>query len=243
MSFEDGMKLFKAGNYEDAAYKFLEVTEQDDQNHKAWNALAICLSKTGQYEAAHTCFENALALDENNAAYKRSYEKNNKKRGIIEEDLELDEEPVVYTPRVKPSNGMPFEMPPIKVAFGIIAVFFVLMMMGACVAGIGSGGKVSPSQPGSTSDGNTIKGFTVSDVKFDTSDYGAKVVSGIVKNTNNRSYKYVAVEINLYDSSGILVGSTISNMNNMDIGGIWKFNAGVLHKDAASFKVKDITAF
>jgi hypothetical protein len=37
MSFESGMREFKAGNYETAAHEFLAVTEADENNHKAWN--------------------------------------------------------------------------------------------------------------------------------------------------------------------------------------------------------------
>ncbi len=76
MSFDDGMKAFKAGMYQQAAESFVSVTNNDDQNHKAWNALGICLSKIGDYEQATICFNNALLLSPNNNIYERNNEKN-----------------------------------------------------------------------------------------------------------------------------------------------------------------------
>lgn len=102
MSFDEGMQAFKAGDYNRAAEHFVAVTEKDENNHKAWNALGICLSKTGEYEVAGTCFENALTLDSSNDTYRRNKEKNDKKRQVIQEpSLELDDEPVV---RAQPSK-------------------------------------------------------------------------------------------------------------------------------------------
>jgi tetratricopeptide (TPR) repeat protein len=62
------------------------------QNHKAWNALGICLFKIGEYESAGTCFEKALSLYPQNATYQKNYDKNQIKRETVEEFLELDDE-------------------------------------------------------------------------------------------------------------------------------------------------------
>lgn len=77
MSFDDGMRLFRAGDVSGACEQFHQAVEQDENNHRAWNALGICLSKTGQYDDADTCFENALMLDPGNATYERNRELNN----------------------------------------------------------------------------------------------------------------------------------------------------------------------
>jgi hypothetical protein len=92
MSFDEGMKLFKTSNYRAAAEQFASVTELDENNHKAWNALGICLSKTGEYESAATCFDNARAIVPENATYKKNQAGN---AGKIqkEPDLELENEP------------------------------------------------------------------------------------------------------------------------------------------------------
>ncbi len=74
-------------------------------------------------------------------------------------------------------------------------------------------------------------------------DYGVRGVCGIIKNNSPYTYSYVQVEINLYDSNGTLIGSTLSNINNFRPNHNWKFKAIVLDYDAYSFKVENITAF
>lgn len=72
--------------------------------------------------------------------------------------------------------------------------------------------------------------------------YGRYIV-GTIKNNTNRQYKYVQVEINLYDSSDAQVGSTLANTNNLEPGGKWKFKAAILEDNTARFKIKDITGW
>ena len=66
---------------------------------------------------------------------------------------------------------------------------------------------------------------------------------GTVKNNTKKQYKYVQVEINLYDKDGNQVGSTMSNVNNLEPGATWKFKAPVFEEKAASFKIKEVTGF
>ncbi|MDD1728661.1 MAG: tetratricopeptide repeat protein, partial [Methanospirillum sp.] len=100
MSFDDGMRAFKEGNYDQASRLFVAVTEQDENNHKAWNALGICLSKTGEYEQAGICFDNAVTLDPANPIYKKNQAKNDTRiKAAPEESLELDDGPVIRTQR------------------------------------------------------------------------------------------------------------------------------------------------
>jgi hypothetical protein len=69
-------------------------------------------------------------------------------------------------------------------------------------------------------------------------------VVGTIKNNNvGKTYGYVQVTINLYDKSGAQVGSTLANVNNLEPGGVWKFKAPMIEKDAASYKIKEITGF
>ena len=74
-------------------------------------------------------------------------------------------------------------------------------------------------------------------------DYGVRGVCGTIKNNSSYMYSYVQVEINLYDSNGVLVGSTLSNINNFHPGQYWKFEAIVLDYDATNFKIENITGF
>lgn len=71
----------------------------------------------------------------------------------------------------------------------------------------------------------------------------ARYVVGTVKNNSSRSYGYVQVEINLYDSGGNQVGSTLDNTNNLEAGGTWKFKALILDDRATSYKVIKVTGF
>ena len=352
MSFDEGMQAFKAGDYTRAAEHFVAVTEKDENNHKAWNALGICLSKTGEFEQAGICFENAVTLDPGNDTYRRNKEKNDKKRQVIPEpSLELDDEPVVRAqPSKKIASGyqrnywqIPLYFIPIilclaspivgflsiilgawyikqdadslnagsnpngsawgklkgwewmllliffwilmpvyswkreqvynenigygsyngvsagsamsllKIAGGIFAFLIFCMVVAAFVFGMsGSGSVGSPSiqkddsslpvKPLSTQSGPNYNGFEVSNTDFQQEQY-ATYITGTVKNTKNRTYKYVQVEINLYDGSGAQVGSTMANTNNLEPGGVWKFKAIALQDEATNFKIKEITAF
>lgn len=82
MSFDEGMRLFRSGDVPGACEQFHLAVEQNENNHKAWNALGICLSKTGKYEDADISFENALMLDPGNATYMKNQEKNDQKRPV-----------------------------------------------------------------------------------------------------------------------------------------------------------------
>jgi hypothetical protein len=132
MTFDDGMRLFKSGDYSGAAHEFVGVTEKDENNHKAWNALGICLSKTGEYETAATCFENALAIAPDNATYKKNQVGNEKKRQA-EPDLSLDDGPAPHISKPKISEiaeidvgRAPFWLGLIGFIIGIGVSFFLI---------------------------------------------------------------------------------------------------------------------
>jgi hypothetical protein len=68
-------------------------------------------------------------------------------------------------------------------------------------------------------------------------------VAGTVKNNTDKTYSYVQVEINLYDSDNAQVGSTFANMNNLEPGGVWKFKAPVFEERAKRYKIMGVTGF
>lgn len=68
-------------------------------------------------------------------------------------------------------------------------------------------------------------------------------VRGVVLNDTRRTFSYVQVEFNCYDYSGAQVGSTIANINNLEPGGRWKFEAYIFEPRAVSAKLKGITAY
>ena len=69
------------------------------------------------------------------------------------------------------------------------------------------------------------------------------LVVGVIRNLSERSKKYVQVEINLFDDSGAVVGSTVANVNNLRGGQKWRFEAPVLSSDVSRFEVYGITGF
>ena len=76
MSFPDGIKAIKARNYHLAAYFFREIVNEDDSNHKAWNALGFVNTKLGNYKEAAICYQKALLLAPGTIPYERNKEKN-----------------------------------------------------------------------------------------------------------------------------------------------------------------------
>lgn len=82
--------------------------------------------------------------------------------------------------------------------------------------------------------------LSATDVHFVKDGYLSKVV-GTIKNTTGRKLPYVQVEINLYDKKGTQVGSTLANVNNLEAGNNWNFEAPVMQDKAASAKVAGIT--
>ena len=73
--------------------------------------------------------------------------------------------------------------------------------------------------------------------------FGARGVCGTIKNNSSHTYTYAQVGINLYDANGILLGSTLSNINNFRPGKYWKFQAPVIEYNATSFEVEEISGF
>lgn len=87
------------------------------------------------------------------------------------------------------------------------------------------------------------KGLIVEDFRLEMGEYGVGKVVGALKNNTNKQFSYVQVEFNLYDDSGIQVGSTLANVNNLEPAGIWAFEAGVLEGRAIQAKLKGISSF
>ena len=85
--------------------------------------------------------------------------------------------------------------------------------------------------------------LSAKDVKLAMDEMGIKYIVGTVTNPTNKTLSYVQVEINLYDSSGAQVGSTMDNINNLEPRKTWKFKAVIMEDSAKSFKVKNITAY
>lgn len=68
-------------------------------------------------------------------------------------------------------------------------------------------------------------------------------VLGTIKNLSSNAYSYVEVDINFYDNNGNQVDSTLTNMNNLEPNGTWKFSAPILNQDTSKkYRVVSIEA-
>lgn len=71
-------------------------------------------------------------------------------------------------------------------------------------------------------------------------------ISGALKNISNTKLTYVSITFTLYDKDGYNVGTAMANMNYLDAGGIWKYEAHSLQwfeESPESYKCTDITCF
>lgn len=81
----------------------------------------------------------------------------------------------------------------------------------------------------------------IGESQIKTEEHGLRHVVGQIKNDTSRSYKYVQVEINLYDAEGTQVGSTLANVNNLEPGSVWEFKAPIFEEKVVIAKIKAIT--
>lgn len=94
------------------------------------------------------------------------------------------------------------------------------------------------ASPASAKNGLEVTGF---DMQMDS--YGFGKIVGTVTNGGRKQFSYVQLEFNLYDESGAQVGSTLANVNNLEPGGTWRFEAPVLESRATQARLKGITSF
>lgn len=88
-----------------------------------------------------------------------------------------------------------------------------------------------------------LSSLEASNVKISRGQYGNATVTGNIVNTAGKKLSYVQVELNLFDSAGTQVGSTLANVNNLESGLTWSFEAPVLESRAKTVKVGGITAY
>jgi hypothetical protein len=124
-------------------------------------------------------------------------------------------------------------------------LFLILIVVGT---GIYFGTRPSSNQPAQresireSTPSQTRPNLEVLDSKSQVEEHTRYVV-GTVRNNTYHTYGYVQVEINLYDSAGNQVGSTLANTNNLEPGAIWKFKAIIIEDRATKFRVVNVTGF
>lgn len=72
---------------------------------------------------------------------------------------------------------------------------------------------------------------------------GLKYIVGKIKNNTGKQIGYAQVEINLYDDNNQLLGSTLANVNNLEIDGVWNFKAIVTEENYKTYKIMNVTGF
>jgi hypothetical protein len=76
----------------------------------------------------------------------------------------------------------------------------------------------------------------------DTREYSRYIV-GKVRNNSKKQYGYVQVQFTLYDAAGNQVGSSMANVNDLEPGGIWAFEALIFEDRATNYKFSALTGF
>jgi hypothetical protein len=79
-------------------------------------------------------------------------------------------------------------------------------------------------------------------VKGTRGEFGGEI-TGQVVNRRNRKLGYVQITFLLFDESGAQVGNALDNINGLEAGGTWKFNASTLGTDFSSYKFNELTGF
>ncbi|MDY7566286.1 FxLYD domain-containing protein [Pseudomonas sp. RTC3] len=85
--------------------------------------------------------------------------------------------------------------------------------------------------------------LTASNEKFKRGQYGVLTYTGEIINTTGRKLSYVQVEINLYDKNKGQIGSTLANVNNLEPGVTWSFEAPIIEERTKTARVAGITFF
>lgn len=127
------------------------------------------------------------------------------------------------------------------IAFGFFAVSIVKAMVSPDHTAARSTKNYATSAPASTASDSSA--LTANGEKFKRGQFGNVVFTGNIINTTGKKLSYVQVEVNLYDKNNVQVGSTLANINNLEPGVTWAFEAPVLEERAKSAKVAGISAF
>ncbi|MEI3148326.1 MAG: FxLYD domain-containing protein [Merdibacter sp.] len=75
-------------------------------------------------------------------------------------------------------------------------------------------------------------------------EYGMTyTISGMIKNNTDQTPSYVQVTFNLYDEEGNQIGTAMDNINDLEAGGTWKFEAVSWEEGVASYRLAEISGF
>lgn len=117
----------------------------------------------------------------------------------------------------------------------ILGILIIIIGIGA-IAGGGEN-----SVPTSTSNNSTKEKFTLVSDERTTDSLGTTYIKGEIKNNTDKSYSYVQVTFNLYDTDGAQLGTAVDNINNLEPNATWKYKAlGLVTEKVSSYKLVEI---
>lgn len=76
-----------------------------------------------------------------------------------------------------------------------------------------------------------------------TSDGYSTKIAGTLTNNTDKEIGYLQLSYTLYDADGAQLGSAFANINNLEPGGVWKFEAVAFESNVATYKLADVTGF
>ena len=118
----------------------------------------------------------------------------------------------------------------------LIAIFVFLSVIGSMVTGASHSDSSNVSDQAPAKPDLEVQSFEWAHGDDDDLRY----IKGVVVNNTDNDYGYVQVEFNLYDKDGNQVGSTFTNVNNLEPHGKWKFSALVNEDSATKAKLKGV---
>ena len=130
----------------------------------------------------------------------------------------------------------------------IIAAAAFVAVIGA--AGASGGGESQPPQDAAKEKTETTQPEQKEELTLEgeTSgsydEYGMTyTISGMIKNNTDQTPSYVQVTFNLYDEEGNQIGTAMDNINDLEAGGTWKFEAVSWEEGVASYRLAEISGF
>lgn len=144
------------------------------------------------------------------------------------------------TPNTAPEIKEPPKKP--KKKMGCLTAVLVFVVLIAVIGSMPSSD--TPSSDTSSSEGSTQQKAADLEILDHsvTNDGYVRYVTGHIKNNTDKTYSYVQVEINLYEGD-VQVGSTMDNINNLEPGGTWEFNAIIIDDNATDYKIAGVTGW
>ena len=139
---------------------------------------------------------------------------------------------------------------------GIGKILLIVVVVLVVIGAIGSmGGKHKTAEAPSSSEVQASEQepaaqeetdpYSIADEQMDVSNPYALYITGTLTNNTDGQVSYIQVEYNLYDADGAQVGTALANTNNLQSGGVWKFEAvGTASPDeVASYELMNVTGF